>query len=69
MTLPRRYAICPDCKAELTAPDGWEFTADTILCDECWNKKYLKEEQEAEKWMLEHRYDDVTCEMGVKNEL
>lgn len=62
MTLPRRYAICPDCEAELTAPDGWEFTADTILCNECWNKKYLKEQQECDKWEEKHRYDDVPYE-------
>jgi hypothetical protein len=64
MTLTRKYAVCPDCKAELTAPDGFEFNADEILCDACWDKRYLKEAQECERWEQEHRYDDVNG--GVK---
>ena len=40
MTLPRRYATCPDCNEVMDAPNGWEFTADTIICDECYIKRY-----------------------------
>lgn len=42
MTLPRRYATCPDCEEVMEAPDGWEFDADTVICDDCYVKRFGK---------------------------
>jgi hypothetical protein len=62
MTLTRRYATCVYCKSDLIAPDNFEFTADTVVCDKCWEVKFGEEQRALDKWDEEHRYDDVTCE-------
>lgn len=46
MTLPRYYATCYECGLTVEAPKGFAWNTETVLCSDCYTKKYGDDEDE-----------------------